>query len=336
MKSMTSFERVMNRLEGKPVDKIPNMNIMMAFAADYIKVPYGKYVTDYRVLVDARLKMHEDFGVDIVSCISDPMREAHGFGAKVIIPEDDVPYCREHLISDLSQIKQLKPIDPLKNERMLDRVRAIELFKKEVKNIVPIVGWVEGALAEAADLRDISLVMMDLIMEPDAITELFEIIYEQQRAFAKVQIEAGADFIGVGNAAASLIGPQFYEQFCLEFDKRIIKDIHDMGAKAKLHICGNTEPLLELIAKTEADIFDLDHMVDYRKAVRVLKDTKTSANGNIDPVSIFLRGSLAEMEAAVKECIEITDEKTFISGGCEIPRGTPFENLKRMDAMLYL
>ncbi|MBC7960387.1 MAG: uroporphyrinogen decarboxylase family protein [Vallitaleaceae bacterium] len=333
---MTSYERVMNRLAGKPVDKIPNMNIFMAFAADYIKMPYGKYVTDYRVLVEGRLKMCEDFGVDIVSCISDPMREAHGFGAKVIIPEDGVPYCKEHLIEDLSQIKNLKPVDPFSNERMLDRIRAIELFKTNIKNIIPIEGWVEGALAEAADLRDISTVMMDLIMEPEALTELFEIAYLQQRAFAKAQIEAGADIIGVGNAAASLIGPQLYEEFCLEFDKRIIKDIHDMGAKAKLHICGNTEALLELLIKTEADIFDLDHMVDFGKAVKIFKNSKTSANGNIDPVTGFFRASLEELETAVRQRIEIADEKTFISGGCEIPRGTPYVNLKRMNEMLYL
>lgn len=333
---MTSYERVMNRIEGKPVDKIPNLNIVMTFASQYINVPYSKYVTDYKYLVEGSIKTAEAFGIDAVAAISDSWREAAGFGAKIIIPEDDVPFCREHLVTDLSQIKKLKPVDPLSSERMLDRVRAIELFKHEVKNSYPIIGWVEGALAEATDLRDLSLVMMDLIIEPEAMIEFFELIYIQQKAFAKVQIEAGADIIGIGNAAASLIGPKFYEKFCLEYDRRIIRDIQSMGAKAKLHICGNTEPILGLIAKTEADIFDVDHMVDFSKAVEIFKGTKTVANGNLDPVSVFLEQGPKQVKEATKKCIEIGDERTLISGGCEIPRATPHENMLAMNEALYV
>ena len=331
---MNSYERVMNRLQGKPVDKIPNLNIVMAFAANHIKVPYGKFVTDYRYLVDGKIKAAEDFGIDIVSCISDPMREAFGFGAKVIIPDDDVPYCKEHLIEDLSQAKLLKPVDPMDSERMLDRIRAVELFCNQVKNVYPIIGWVEGCLAEAADLRDISQVMMDLLSEPEELVELFEIIYVQQKSFAEAQIRAGADVIGVGNAAASLVGPALYEEFVLEYDRRIIADIHAMGTLAKLHICGNVEPLLELLVQTEADILDIDHMVSFNKAVEVCKGTRTSANGNLDPVSIFLNGSVDTVRAAVGKCIAVADETTMISSGCEIPRLTPLENMRAMNELL--
>ncbi len=332
---MNSYQRVMARLRGEPVDKIPNLNIVMAFAAQHIKVPYGKYVTDYRYFVDGKIKAAEDFGIDVVSCISDPWREASGFGAKVIIPDDDVPYCKDHLIGDLSEIRTLKPVNPMDNPRMLDRIRAVELFSNKVKNVYPIVGWVEGCLAEAADLHEISNVMMDLLTEPEALTELFEIIYLQQKSFATAQIKAGADIIGVGNAAASLVGPALYEEFVLEYDRRIIKDIHDLGAKAELHICGNIEPLLELLVQTEADIVDVDHMVSFKKAVEVFAETRTSANGNLDPVSVFLDGSVETVRSAVKACIQATDATTMISGGCEIPRKTPYENMKAMDEMLY-
>ena len=326
----------MNRLQGKPVDKIPNLNIVMAFAANHIGVPYGRFVTDYRYLVEGKIKAAEDFGIDIVSCISDPMREASGFGAKVIIPDDDVPYCKEHLIEDLADARLLKPVDPMNSERMLDRIRAVELFRNQVGGVYPIVGWVEGCLAEAADLRDISQVMMDLLTEPEELVALFEIIYVQQKSFAEAQIRAGADIIGVGNAAASLVGPALYEEFVLEYDKRIIRDIHAMGAKAKLHICGNVESLLELLVQTDPDILDIDHMVSFQKAVEVCKGTRTSANGNLDPVTVFLNGTVATTRSAVQACIDVADETTMISSGCEIPRHTPLENMRAMNQMLAL
>jgi uroporphyrinogen decarboxylase len=333
---MNAYERVIRRLEGKEVDKIPNLNIMMAFAAKYINVPYSKFATDYRYLVEGNIKCCEAFGIDAVTTMSDALRETHSFGAKVIFPEDDIPYCKDMLIKDYSVTKSLKVPNPFESERLLDRIRAVELYKKEVGGKYPIIGWVEGALAEAADLRGLSELMMDLILEPEAVEELFEKIYELQYAFAKAQVEAGADIIGVGDAAASLIGPELYEQYGVPYEKRIIQDIHKLGAKAKLHICGNIEPILDKIALVGADIVDVDWMVNFEKAVNAFKGTRTSACGNMDPVAVFLQGNEEVVRREVAKCIAAADKKTFIAGGCEIPKNTSFNNLRLMNKMLYI
>ena len=38
-----------------------------------------------------------------------------------------------------------------------------------------------------------------------------------------------------------------------------------------------------------SDIFDIDWMVDYKRAVRLVGE-KVSVNGNFDPVSVLLQG----------------------------------------------
>ncbi|ONI39951.1 uroporphyrinogen decarboxylase [Candidatus Epulonipiscium fishelsonii] len=333
---MNSFERVMNRFEGKEVDKIPNLNIIMAFGAHHIGVTYKEFVTDYRKLVEANLYCCEQFGIDAVSCISDPMREASGFGATLVLPEYDVPYCKEPYIQDYSQLKDLKPVDPFKSERMLDRIRAVELYKQKVSGKYPIIGWVEGVLAEAADLRDINEIMVDIITEPEYVEELFEIIYEQQYKFMEAQVKAGADIIGVGNAAASLIGPDLYREHVLKYEKRIIDDIRKLGAKSKLHICGDITSILDLIVEVAPDMVDIDWMVDFELAVNKFKGTSICAAGNLDPVTVFLQGNKETLTKAVNKCIDVADSKTFIAGGCEIPKFTPIENMITMDKLLYL
>ena len=60
---MNSFERVTNLLDGKPVDRLPVMPITMMLAGDYIGVPYGRYASDYRTLVEGQLRVAEEFGV---------------------------------------------------------------------------------------------------------------------------------------------------------------------------------------------------------------------------------------------------------------------------------
>lgn len=324
---MNSYERVMNRLAGKPVDRLPNLCIAMGFAAEQIRVSYREFASDYRVLTEAALYCHEKFHLDAVSAISDPMREAGGLGAKVVLPEDGVPFSPECRIKTPADIKTLRPADPSLCERMNDRLEAVRLLKERTCGEVPVIGWVEGAVAESCDLMNMSEFMIDLLEEPERMEELLAVCLDQAVWFAREQIRAGADFIGVGDAASSLLGPPLYEEFALPYQKKLIAAIHEAGAKAKLHICGNLTPVLGLAAQSGADIIDLDYMVDLSRAADVFpKDI--SICGNFDPVSVLLQGTPEEVKAAVKRCGGISEHNfNMIAAGCEVPKLTRPENL---------
>lgn len=334
---MTSKERLYARLEGKPVDKIPNLNIFMATVARMVGVSYAEYVQDYRKLVEGNLICAERFGMDAVSAISDPMREASAFGAVVEFPKNGVPFSREPLLKEPSDASRLRPFNPLNSPRTLDRVRAVEELCLRVGKEYPVIGWVEGVLAELADLRSVNLLMLDLADEEDYLPDAMEIILESACRFAKAQIDAGADFIGVGNAVASLVGPSLYEEYALEYDSRLVRYIQSLGAKVKLHICGNTTPLLTLIRDRVApDIMDVDWMVDYGAAVRLYTGHPISINGNMDPVNVMLKGNEKTVRKAVSDCIAAGNSLSCIAAGCEIPAAAPEENLLLMDKMLYM
>src|SRR3954462_14653161 len=63
-------------ISGGQPDRVPVMPITMMFAADRIGARYRDYASDYRVLVEGQLATAETFGLDYVSAISDPAREA--------------------------------------------------------------------------------------------------------------------------------------------------------------------------------------------------------------------------------------------------------------------
>jgi MtaA/CmuA family methyltransferase len=332
-KVMTPKERVFKRLKGEDVDKIPNLNIVMTFAANFIKIPYKKYVTDYRYLAEGNIACCEKFGIDMVSAISDPYRESQGFGANIIFPDDDVPKCTDYFIKDYSDIKKLKIKSAINSERANDRIEAIKLYKKEVGQKYPILGWVEGAFAESADLMGVSKLMIDIYDSPDFVKDLLEICTRQAILFSEEQINAGADFIGIGDAVASLISPSVYKDLVLPCEQRVINAIHDKGAKAKLHICGNISSILDLLPQTGADIVDIDWMVNFKTANEIFKG-KCCACGNFDPVSVMLQGDLADIERAVASCINEGNSTTFIAAGCEVPKMTPYENMVKVDLTL--
>ncbi len=323
---MNSYERMTARLRGEPVDRPPNFDIFMTFAAHHIRQPSRSYYLDHRVLVAANLAMVQDFNIDLVQAISDPYREAHDFGAVIEFPDDDLPLCHKPLLAEYSDLRTLRAPDPTTGKRMSDRLEAVRLFREQVGGRVPVMGWVEGALAEAADLRGVSNLMLDVVTEPEWVEELLEICTEVEIAFARAQIEAGADIIGLGDAVGSLVGPALYRQFALPYEQRIFAAVHEMGAIARLHICGNTNKIVADMVSSGADIVDLDWMVDWAKAAREYGD-HVSFCGNFDPVVVMLQGTPEDVYAATTRCMTTGGPRSFSGAGCEIPMDTLPANL---------
>ena len=329
---MNSYDRVMKRLRAEPVDRPPNFDIFMTFAAHHIGQPLARYYLDYRVLCAANYAVVEDFSLDILQAISDPYREAHDLGAEIEFPEDGLPISRVHLLENPAELNKLKPVDPGSGKRMSDRLEAIRLFRERSGGEIPIMGWVEGALAEAADLRGVNNLMIDVYDRPEWVTELLELATEVAISFARAQIAAGADIIGLGDAIASQVSPSMYRTYALPYEQRIFAAVHEMGGLARLHICGDTTRIVDLMPQSGADIIDIDWMVDMAAAARAFGTC--AVVGNQDPVAVMLQGTPDQVRAAVRSCRQHGGPRWISAAGCEIPDGTPHANLHAQSEVL--
>ena len=325
---MTGYERYLGVLKGTPGDILPRLPILMGFAARFIGSNYAAFASDYRVLAEANRRCVEFFDFDQVSAISDPYRETEGFGAAIEYVADGVPRCVKPPLEDSKDFAQLKRPDPRRSTRMLDRVRAIEEMRKFAHRRYSILGWVEGPAAEAADLRGVTNFLMDLVMEPAYAGDLMDRCVEVGIEFARAQIEAGADTVGVGDAIASQVSADLFGAMIAPREQRLFDGIHQAGGLVRLHICGNTTHLLPHFAGLHADIVDLDWQVSMRDA-RALLGPKVLA-GNLDPVSAVLRSTPEQIRRAVLDVYRAVGNPYMVGAGCEIPVGTPPENLKAL------
>jgi MtaA/CmuA family methyltransferase len=328
---MKNRERVLLFLDKQPVDRLVLMPITMMFAADQIGAKYSDYASDHRVLVEAQIRTASLFDIDYVSCISDPAREATDCGASVNFFDDQPPAIDETnaLLSDKGRLAQLRAPDPLVGTRMLDRVRAAELFSQRIARERLVEGWIEGPCAEAADLRGINALMMDFFDDPSFVVDLFEFVLDMELSFAKAQVEAGVDIVGVGDAAASLVGPQIYGEYVWPFEKRLVEGLQKLGTRVRLHICGNISPILERIGELGCDIVDLDWMVSVADARQAMGPDQILL-GNIDPVAVLLKGSASIVKEKLGQCRSEAGSNYVVGAGCEVPRGTPHENMLAM------
>ncbi len=332
---MNSKQRVLARLAGSPVDRIPNFNIMMTFAAHYINKPLSDYYLDYRTLAAANFAVQQDFNLDLLQAISDPYREAHDLGCHVQFPLDSLPICLEPLILDGQDLARLRQPDPYSGKRMRDRIQAVDLFHRRSGQEVMVMGWVEGALALAATLRGVNQLLLDLYDEPEWLDDLLAFCCELEIAFAVAQLEAGADIIGVGDAVASQISPDFYQRYALPCEQKLFAAIHERGGLGRLHICGDTGRMLTDMAATGADIIDIDWMVDMQQAALTFGE-RAVVCGNHNPVQVMRFGNVPLVEKSVLACMTAGGRRCISAAGCEIPDATPAENLLAQSAILGL
>ena len=323
---MNSSERLAARLRGDPVDRPPNFNLVMQFGPHFIGRPLSAYYQDYRTLSDANFAVQEAFALDILQAISDPYREAADAGLPVVFPDDGLPLATAPLLEEPGDLDRLRYPRPEDGRRMTDRLLAVRAMRERAGVQIPVMGWVEGALAEATHVRGVGRLLTDLIDRPEWVRELLERIVETEIAFAEAQIAAGADIVGLGDAIASQISARAYREFALPYEQRIFAAIRAAGALPRLHICGNTSRILGDMARSGAAIIDVDWMVDFGKAAETFGD-RAAACGNHDPVAVMLNGAPDAVREAVHAELRAGGPRCISAAGCEIPDGTPIANL---------
>ena len=321
---MTSVERTLAALRGERVDRVPNMHLIKQFCTRQLDIRFTDYNRDYRVLVDAQLRMHDRWGFDCFNTTGYPYREAGDCGLPLEWRDEAVPHALDVPVKDRKDIEALTWPDPWDGPLMRDRLNAIRLFKRE-RPEVTVLGWVEGCFAQAATFRGLNQLMMDLVLEPEVVWELMDFCLPMETAFARAQVEAGADIIGIGDSAASLVRRDHYAEFILPYEHKLIEAIHGMGAPTKLHICGDITRLLPDMATLPVRMVDVDWMVDLKEARAVL-GPEVCLWGNFDPVRVLLQGAPEQVREACRRCIRESGPRYVLSAGCEVPPDTPAEN----------
>ncbi|MDP4222210.1 MAG: uroporphyrinogen decarboxylase family protein [Bacteroidota bacterium] len=327
---MNKLEQYRSLLSGsKNGNKVFFRPILMHFAARFNRTTYGKFASDYKILVESNIRAMEYFDTDMVSLISDPYRETSAFGARIEYIEEGVPRCLNNIVKTPEDVRDLRNPDVYKCERTLDRIKGAEYYKKLLKGSVPVSGWIEGPLAEACDLTGVSEMLYYLMTDPDLSNSLIDKCMITAKDFAGAQIEAGCDLIGIGDAICSQIDKCTYDTYIKQRHMELISYIHESGTSVKLHICGDITHLLESLKDLNTDIIDLDWQVDLDRARDILGNNVV-LGGNINPVFVQDK-SEEEVYSFSRALVEkYKDQKYLLAAGCEITVLTPHKNLLAM------
>jgi len=325
---MKGLERIKNAVRGDPVDQVPVWPFCMTFSAKYAGVPYRLFATDYKKHVEAQIRVADVFGFDGVTIDSDSYREASACGGEVVFPENDLPVMKTPAVQKAGEFDFKMP-DIYSAPRIVDKIEGVRLCKEHYGDEKAVCGWIESPFQSAGTFYDLNSFMLDVAIEPDFISELMDFTLELGVKFARAQIEAGADIMGIGDAMASLISADMYKELVLPRTIKMVEGLKGRGALLKYHICGDATHILPFALDAGFDIVNIDHKVDLAGAIEVAAD-RICIKGNVDPVTVLLSGSVEDVRNSCREILAIAPRKFILSPGCEVPRDTPHENLHEM------
>ena len=76
-----------------------------------------------------------------------------------------------------------------------------------------------------------------------------------------------------------------------------------------------------------ADLYNVDHMVDFNEAMQVYSAAGKTFKGNLDPVADIYQAKPEEIDKKARALLQTARGKRYmLSAGCEIPAATSDKN----------
>lgn len=211
-------------------------------------------------------------------------------------------------------------------------VETLEYFPRDILDNYLINVGLTGAYSQVVFLMGLERVMVGMIDDPDGVRRAIEARLPFALRWAEKLASLGAPciWIGEGTASSTLISPAMYKEFVLPYEQEVISYIHSLGIPCVIHICGNTNPSLDLIAQSGAECFELDWQVDLGHAKNMIGGSMC-LKGNLNTTLLAESGSEEIYQESCRCIREAAAGGGFIlSSGCAVGRDTPGENIDAM------
>jgi len=147
----------------------------------------------------------------------------------------------------------------------------------------------------------------------------------------RIYREAGADYITVREmgAGGDILSPRMFKALIRPHLEQIISAIESPKV---LHICGDTNDIIDQMASCGADAVSVDHKNRIAESRQKL-GPDALIFGDIDGFGVMVEGIPADVDKAVKETI--TNGVNAVWPGCDIWPTAPGENMEMLVAATH-
>jgi MtaA/CmuA family methyltransferase len=333
---MNGYQRIMAAFQGKRPDTVPVMLHNFMMAAREAGLTMEAFRHDPREMARAFIESIEKYEFDGVIIDVDTVTLAGAAGVPVGFPAEQPAVAIGSRLQTLEEVLDLEPVDISQYRGVQVWLEATSLLHRHFGDDILIRGNCDQSPFTLASLiRGMEPWMLDLADEDhhELVHRLLEYSTSLTLQFIRLMSETGAHMTSNGDSTAGpeLISPAMFRTFALPYEKKIVQCAHELRLPYVLHICGNTNRIIDEMLETGSDGLELDYRTDAVLARDKMKDRAVFI-GNIDPSGVLALGTPALVEQKTRELLTVfVDEPRFVlNAGCALPPITPPENLRAM------
>lgn len=333
---MTSLERCLATIRYQPHDRVPVdlHNFMMTVVHSQL-LPRELYQNG-KMLGEAQIAAWKRFGHDMLLIENGTAALAQACGCDVNYAEEGAPRVEEPFLKDISEISKLRKPDPSKSSLCRAVLDATRFVLDQIGDRVCVMGRADqGPFALACMLAGTVPLLLEMRTgeNDDLIFQLLDYTTEAYLLYANMFKEMGCPGTSLGEALCSpdVISPTMYKKYGLPYGKKIVAALQSEDFFVAYHVCGNTTRSIELMVETGAKILEFDYPCS-KSVAKSATAGKSTLLGPIDPNGVLHQGSMADVENACREAIEVlAPGGGFILGpGCALPPTVPSAALDKM------
>jgi MtaA/CmuA family methyltransferase len=236
------------------------------------------------------------------------------------------------LIRTAADIDRIPPPDPTSQGRWPIMIEALRRIRRALGPDVFVIGCFDQyPFSLGCAVMGLERMMTAAVEEPALVRKLLARCSDYTVAYACALAEAGADMLSGGASPAALLGPKLYRELALPFEQEVTARIKARtGLPVSLHMCGRATPILADMARSGADVLELDQLTDMPEACRIVPP-HVAIWGNLDPVAVLAQGTPEDVTRAANAFLETMRRagrtRFVLSSGCTLAMETPDENL---------
>lgn len=297
----------------------------------YNKYTYEEFCQDGNKMFEVIRAAIERFDYDWAWLQVDDCFEFEPVGVKVKGEGNILRATCGYLPANSDTLRNLPDMDPCKDGRMPEKLKAIRMLKDHFRDTVLVVGSCAAPFSAVGLTFSIEESMMLMYTDPEFLSAAMEYWKGFYKRYIKAQKVAGADAIWLGdcNAFSSMVPVALYNEHILSVTKELVswceKELDIMiwmhNSETKLEHVLSHLPLgvsFESIGP-DADILEI------REATRGIQPI----SGNLDPLKVLWQGNPGSISREVSRIMQICKKGGgfIFNTGEMVPRETPEENM---------
>jgi len=342
MAELSPIERVMRFWDREPVDKMPFFTGMGMVLQPAIKKLGYKFASIHRESAEklawAGIESARMFNLDSIVIPFDMCWESEALGNEISLYEESddilyptIPY-KNWTEVDQVDITQ-EQIDNIMDTFPMTLIpEAIKICKKEAPEL-PVGAWQLGPFTQCGQTIELDKVLKAVFKHTAQVERILDRLSDMIIEIGKGLQAAGADFITLREpgVAADLLSPKTFKELIAP---RLTRILAGWKSPKVLHICGSTDPLVELMWQCVVDSGGQAVSFDIKN--NLLESRKKLGDDAIILGNYDVFGLPCAEETTVEQAVE--GIKTNIDGlvdavwpGCDLWPDIKEENFRAME-----